>query len=386
LKLLVAPDSFKGSLSSSEAAEAIAQGVRRLFPDADCVLLPIADGGEGTAATLADATQGSLIRYTVTGPLNEPVSAALALLGDGETAVIELAEAAGLSLVPRDKRDPKITTTYGVGELILAAARHPAVRRLIVTLGGSATNDGGAGILSALGVRFKDASGRELPGGGAALADLAEVDISGLLLDPARIDLKIACDVDNPLTGPRGASAVFGPQKGAATDDVPRLDAALAHYAVVLERTTGRNVAEIPGAGAAGGAAAGLLWLFPQAELVPGVEIVLDALQFDRHLENADLVLTGEGRLDAQTLGGKAIAGVTRRAKAAGVPAAAVVGGLTGEVTGEQLARELDLDAVMALPPCPCSLDEAVAHAPQWLADAAERAARWLRLGQMTGR
>ncbi|MES2461829.1 MAG: glycerate kinase [Armatimonadota bacterium] len=382
MKLLVAPDSFKGSLSSSEAADAISVGFRRVFPDADCVLLPIADGGEGTAATLAAATGGSLTPYTVTGPLNQSVTASLALLGGGETAVIELAEAAGLSLVPTDKRDPNLTTTYGVGELLLAAVRHPTVRRIIVTLGGSATNDGGAGLLSALGVRFRDARGQELPRGGAALADLASVDVSGLLLDPAAVNLKIACDVDNPLTGPRGASAVFGPQKGATPDDVRRLDAALAHYADVLEASTGRRVSEVPGAGAAGGTAAGLLWLFPQAELVPGVELVLDALQFDTHLENADLVLTGEGRLDAQTLGGKAIAGVARRAKAAGVPVGAVVGGLTGEVTGEQLARELNLDAVIALPPYPCSLDEAVAHAPQWLADAAERAARWLRLGQ----
>jgi glycerate kinase len=382
LKVLIAPDSFKGSLSSLEAAEAIARGICRVFPDADCVLLPIADGGEGTAKTLATATGGKMIPYAVTGPLQDSVSASLALLGDGETAVIELAEAAGLSLVSPDQRDPTITTTYGVGELFLAAVRNPAVRRLIVTLGGSATNDGGAGLLSALGVRFRDESGETLPVGGAALGALATIDRSMLLLDPAAIDLKIACDVDNPLTGPRGASAVFGPQKGATPDDVALLDGTLAHYAIVLAQESGRNVAEIPGAGAAGGAAAGLLWLFPKAKLVPGVDLVLDALQFDKHLDGADLVLTGEGRLDAQTLGGKAIAGVTNRAKAANVPVGAIVGGLTGDVTGDLLSRELHLDAVMALPPHPCSLEEAVAHAPQWLADAAERAARWLNMGQ----
>ena len=382
MKVLIAPDSFKGSLSSSEAAEAIAIGFHRVFPDADCVLLPIADGGEGTAATLAAATNGTRIPHTVTGPRGESVPASFTLLGDRETAVIELAEAAGLSLIARDKRDPKITTTYGVGELLLAAIRHPSVRRLIVTLGGSATNDGSAGLLSALGVCFRNASGKTLARGGAALIDLAIVDTSSLLLDPATVSLQIACDVDNPLTGPRGASAVFGPQKGATPDDVALLDSALAHYAAVLAQTSGRDVADIPGAGAAGGTAAGLLWLFPQAELVPGIELVLDALQFDKHLKDADLVLTGEGRLDAQTLGGKAIAGVTKRAKAAGVPVGAIVGGLTGDVTGDQLARELNLQAVMTLPPHPCTLEEAVASAPQWLTDAAERAARWLKLGQ----
>ena len=382
MKVLIAPDSFKGSLSSLEAAEAIALGFRRVYPDADCVLLPIADGGEGTAETLAAATGGTRIPCTVSGPLGEPVSASFTLLGDGETAVVELAQAAGLSLLAAEKRDPNLTTTFGVGELLLAATRYPAVRHLIVTLGGSATNDGGAGLLSALGVRFLDGDGELLPRGGAALSALATIGTSVLLLDPVAIDLKIACDVDNPLTGPRGASAVFGPQKGATGDDVALLDGALAHYATILKETTGRRVAPIPGAGAAGGTAAGLLWLFPHAELVPGVELVLDALRFDAHLHGADLVLTGEGRLDAQTLGGKAIAGVTRRAKAAGVPVGAIVGGLTGDVTGDQLAQELKLEAVMALPPHPCTLDEAVASAASWLADAAERATRWLKLGQ----
>lgn len=384
MKVLVAPDSFKGSLSSPLAAEAIAAGVRRVFPNADCVLLPIADGGEGTAETLATATGGRMIPMpAVTGPLGDLISgASWALLGDGETAVIEMAQAAGLALVPPDKRDLKITTTWGVGELLLAAAEHPSVRQIILTLGGSATNDGGAGLLGALGVGFHDTAGRPLPYGGAALQNLASVDTRALLLDPTRLKLKIACDVDNPLTGPRGASAVFGPQKGATSADVALLDGALAHFAKVLAQTAVRDVSEIPGAGAAGGTAAGLLSFFPHAELVPGIEIVMDALKFDRHLDGADLVLTGEGRLDAQTLGGKAIAGVTRRAKAAGVPVGAIVGGLTGDVTGDRLARELNLDAVMSLPPRPCSMDEAVASAGPWLADAAERACRWLRMGQ----
>ncbi|MBC8102516.1 MAG: glycerate kinase, partial [Cytophagales bacterium] len=261
MKVLIAPDSFKGSLSAPEAAAAIARGLRRVFPEAECLLLPLADGGEGTAAALVSATGGQMAPRRVTGPLGDPVAASLALLGpDGETAVVELAQAAGLGLVPPAQRDPKITTTFGVGELLLAATAHPGVRRVIVTLGGSATNDGGAGLLSALGVRFLDASGALLPPGGAALATLAHVDTDNLCLDPAAVALEIACDVDNPLTGPRGASAVFGPQKGANPADVALLDAALERYAAVL----GAKLS-FPGAGAAGGAAAGLLWLFPHA-------------------------------------------------------------------------------------------------------------------------
>jgi glycerate kinase len=378
LKVLFAPDSFKGSLSAPEAARAMAEGWRRVWPSAECVLLPVADGGEGTLDALVTATGGRAVTKIVTGPLGEPVTARWGLLGDGETAVVELAEAAGLTLVPPARRDPKVTTTYGVGELLLSAATHPGVRRVIVGLGGSATNDGGAGILAALGMRFLDVQGQVLPPGGAALAELASLDRSGLRLDPAAVDLLIACDVDNPLTGPRGASAIFGPQKGATVEDVARLDAALANFARVASRVP------IPGSGAAGGAAFGLLYLFPEAVLRPGIGLVLDAVGFDRHLSGTDLVLTGEGRLDAQTLGGKTVAGVAARAKRAGVPVGAVVGALGPDVDLIALAEKAGVDALMPLPPGPCALEEAMANAEAWLADATERAARWMRLGGRT--
>ncbi len=377
MRILIAPDSFKGALSAPEAAAAMAAGLRRVWPDVETVELPVADGGEGTAAALAAATGGTLITETVSGPLGEPRAARWALLGDGTTAVIELAEAAGLPLVPRERRDPKVTTTRGVGELLLRAAQHPTVRRILIGLGGSATNDGGAGLLRALGVRFLDAGGHDLPEGGAALADLASVDTSGLSLDPAAHEIIIACDVDNPLTGPRGASAVFGPQKGASPEDVVVLDAALERFAAVLERP----VANIAGAGAAGGTAAGLLWLFPAATLRPGIEIVLDALHFEGRLRTADLVLTGEGKLDGQTLGGKAVAGVARRARAAGVPTA-VLAGAVADDSGANALEAAGVSATLALPPGPCSLEEAMAHTRDWLTDAAERAARWMALGQ----
>ena len=380
MKVVIAPDSFKGALSAPEVAEAIASGLRRVFPDAECALLPVADGGEGTAAALASATGGELLAESVTGPLGEPVEARWALLGDGRTAVVELAEAAGLTLVPADRRDPRVTTTRGVGELLLAAARHPGVSRLLVGLGGSATNDGGAGILHALGFRLRTAAGEELPPGGAALAHLASVETTGMAL-PRALEVVIACDVDNPLAGPRGASAVFGPQKGATPDDVARLDAALAHYASKMAETTGRDVSAVPGAGAAGGAAAGLLWAFPEAQLRPGIDLVLDAVDFEARLRGADLVLTGEGRLDAQTLGGTVVAGVARRARAAGVPAVgAIVGGLAPDVDLGGLERRLGVAAVMPLAPGPCTLEESVAATRVWLADAAERAARWMRI------
>ena len=343
MKILLCPDSFKGALAASEAARAMASGWRRVFPDAELVCLPIADGGEGTLETLLSATGGERITEQVTGPLGDTINANWGVLPDG-TAVIELAQAAGLSLVPESLRDPKVTTTRGVGELLRHAVRR--TDKLIITLGGSATNDGGAGILKVFGYQQQ-----------------------------LGYDVRIACDVDNPLTGPRGASAVFGPQKGATPQEVAVLDARLTQFAATLGQP------EEPGDGAAGGAAYGLRWLFPGAVLVPGIELVLDAVDFDRHLQGATLVLTGEGRLDSQTLGGKAIAGVARRASAKGVPVAALVGSVGADVSGATLAAA-GIGAVLSLAPGPCTLQESIEKTPLWLADAAERAARWLKLGQ----
>lgn len=386
MKIVVAPDSFKGSLSAPDAARCIAEGFRRVFPDAEMVFLPVADGGEGTLDALVTATGGRTITQTVTGPLGTPVQARWGVCGDGTTAVVELAQAAGLTLVPLDRRDPKITTTRGVGELLLAALKLPGVRQVVVGLGGSATNDGGAGLLSALGVRFLDADGRELPPGGAALSRLACVDLSGINVDASRAVL-IACDVDNPLTGLRGASAVFGPQKGATPDDVAALDAALTRYGDVLRehlplqrKQRGYPWPQISGAGAAGGTAAGLLWLFPNAVLRPGIDLVLDAVGFDGHFDGAELIITGEGRLDGQTFGGKVVAGVARRAQAKSVPVVALVGEIGSDVSGEALAQ-VGIDAALPIVPGPVALDDALTNAARYLTDASERAARLLCMG-----
>jgi glycerate 2-kinase len=365
LKILLCPDSFKGALSAPEAARAMATGWRRVFPEAELLELPVADGGEGTLDVLLAATNGERITQTVMGPLGEPVEAAWGLLPDG-TAVVELAQAAGLNLVPQDRRDPKRTTTAGVGELLLSACRRSS--KLIVTLGGSATNDGGAGILQTAAMNCFDPP---IAFGGAALAQLRGFYESPKQL--AEYDVRIACDVDNPLTGPRGASAVFGPQKGATPEDVALLDAALVNYAKVL------GLPEQIGDGAAGGAAYGLRWLFPGASLIPGIELVLDAIHFDEHVENADLVLTGEGRLDSQTLGGKVIAGIAKRARAKGVPVVALVGSIGADVSGAALA-EVGVTAMLPIPPGPCTLAESMRNTAPWLADATDRAARFSKL------
>lgn len=381
-KIIIAPDSFKGAVDAPRAAAAIARGLKRVWPDVPMITYPIADGGEGTARAMVYATAGTLITEPVAGPQGKPVLAHWAVLGDGETAVIELAQAAGLPQVPLSEHDPRRTTTRGVGELVLRAiARNPNLCRLIFALGGSATNDGGAGLLQAMGVRLLDDSGNELPAGGAALANLTMADFETAQRLP-ELEIIIACDVDNPLTGERGASAVFGPQKGASEEDVLLLDQALTHYADVLTQATGVDRRAVPGAGAAGGTAAGLLWLFPQAVLRSGIEIVLDAIHFDDILYDADLVLTGEGQLDTQTLGGKAIAGVAGRARKAGVPVGAIVGRVAPELDLLSLAKTLGVDAVIPLAPGPCTLAESIANTEAWLADAAERAARWMQLLQ----
>ncbi|MFM7320971.1 MAG: glycerate kinase, partial [Armatimonadota bacterium] len=280
--------------------------------------------------------------------------------------------AAGLGLVPQVRRDPATTTTFGVGELLLAAAEAPGIRHLIVGLGGSATNDGGAGILQAAGWRLLDAAGRVLPPGGAALAALDRIETGSP--DPWRNleSVVIACDVSNPLCGSDGASAVFGPQKGADPAAVARLDAALAHFATIA------GAPSFPGAGAAGGAAYGLRLLFPEAHVRPGIEIVLDAVDFDARLRGADLVVTGEGRLDAQTGGGKAVSGVVARASRAGVPVVAIVGGFDPSIS----PGKLGLAAVLPSVPGPVGLVESIRNGADWIVDAAERAAHWVRLGR----
>ncbi len=324
LKVIVAPNSFKGSLSASQAAAAIARGVREARPDADVVEIPVADGGEGTVEALVSARKGIYRSVEVEGPLGDPVQATCGLIDDGRTGVVELASASGLTLIPTEKRDPRKASTYGFGQL-LEAVRKQAVVSIIAGIGGSATNDGGAGMAQALGYRLLDAGGRDLPRGGAALAQLERIDASGF--DPAwrSVRVMVASDVMNPLTGPQGATYIYGPQKGADEKAVRELDQALARLAEIIERDLGKRVADVPGAGAAGGAGAGLI-AFLDARLVPGAPLVVEASGFDQALPGAGLVITGEGRVDGQTAFGKAPGEVAKRAHAVGIPTLLLAG------------------------------------------------------------
>lgn len=376
MRVVVAPDSFKGSLSALEAARAVERGILAVLPGAEVRKVPIADGGEGTVEALVAGAGGRIEEREVTGPLGGRVRARFGVLGDGATAVIEMAAASGLPLVPREKRDPRVTTTRGTGELVKAAL-DLGLSRLVVGIGGSATNDGGTGMARALGVRFLDAAGRELPEGGAALARLARIDLGGADARLAGAELTVACDVDNPLTGPRGASAVYGPQKGATPAMVQELDAALSRFAEVARAATGRDVAGLPGAGAAGGLGAGLLFFTP-ARLRPGVEIVLETTGFDALVKGADLVITGEGRTDLQSAMGKAPAGVARAAKRHGVPVVCLSGGL-GPGYDDLLGQ--GVDAVCSVSPGPMPLEEAMAQAGALLEAAAARLVRAMMVG-----
>ena len=373
MRVVVAPDSFKGSLTALQAAEAMARGVRAVWPAAEVVQAPIADGGEGTAAALVAARRGRFEERDVAGPLGETVRAAFGVFDD--TAVIEMAAASGLTLTPR--RDPLRATTRGTGELI-EAALDLGLRKLVIGLGGSATNDGGSGMARALGVRFLDEAGRELPEGGAALQNLARVELTGLDPRLRETELLIACDVDNPLSGPRGASAVYGPQKGATPEMVRQLDAALSHYAQLAEAATGRRVADLPGAGAAGGLGFGLL-LFTRAQLRPGVQVVLEALGFDELIAGATLILTGEGKTDAQTAMGKAPIGVAAAAARRGVPVVCLSGAL-GEGAEEVLQH--GIAALASSASAPRSLEESLARAAELLEAGAARACRLIELGR----
>ncbi|NGQ96138.1 glycerate kinase [Brevibacillus sp. SYP-B805] len=373
MKFLMAPDSFKESMTAQEAAAIMKQAVLRVDPAAEVVLMPVADGGEGTLDVLVEATGGRTCHAEVTGPLGEPVSARYAILGDGRTAVVEMAQASGLHLVPPSRRNPWHTTTYGTGELIKAALDHP-IDQLIVTIGGSATNDGGAGMLQALGAAILDGKGEPLGYGGGALEHIAALDLSGLDPRLQRVTLKIACDVTNPLIGPRGASLVFGPQKGASPDMAAALDANLARFADVMARATGNRLHDVPGAGAAGGLGAALLLC--GGTLQPGIDLVLDVLSFEEKLAGVHYLFTGEGKIDSQTPEGKVIAGIVRRAGKAGVPVVAFAGGVT---SGYESMYEQGLLSVHSITLKPCTLEEAIRSGPDNLLRAVENIVRLLQ-------
>lgn len=358
MKIIIAPDSFKGCMSARQAAEAMEHGVHHVLPDAECVLVPMADGGEGTVQSLVDATGGTLLEATVTGPLGTPVHAQYGMLGDGCTAVIEMAAASGIGYVDETTRDPRITTTYGVGELILDALDH-GVTAFILGLGGSATNDGGPGMAQALGAHLLDAQGNELPFGGAALAGLATIDVSDLDSRIATADIRLASDVTNPLTGPQGASSVFGPQKGADASMVAELDAALHHYASIVARDLGRDVETVPGAGAAGGLGAGFL-AFTGARMRSGVSLVVEATGLKTLTAGADWCFTGEGGIDSQTQYGKTPIGVARAVKEA-APHCPVVAFAGNVGSGVEELYSQGIDAVFGIVPGPQNLRQALA-------------------------
>ncbi|TVU70696.1 MULTISPECIES: glycerate kinase [Cobetia] len=378
LRILLAPDSFKEALAASDAADAMATGIRRVLPDATLDLCPLGDGGEGTlAALLAAASESDPIearRCQVQDPLGRKVSAQWGWQPGSRTAIVELAEASGLHLLSPDERDARIASTHGVGELILAALDAGA-EQLILTLGGSATNDGGSGMLQALGLRLLDAQGEALPPGGAALAQLASLDASGLDARLATLNVAAAVDVDNPLCGPRGATAVFGPQKGASAAQVAELDAALAHFARLSTDVLCGDQSTLAGAGAAGGMGyAAAAWL--SGALRPGIELVMERLNVTERLSQCDLLITGEGGLDGQSLGGKTPIGAARAARAAGVPAIVLAGRLS---EGWQAAHDEGVSAVFTLCDSAMPLEQALARTPELLADRCEAIMRlWL--------
>lgn len=376
MKIVIAPDSYKESLSALDVAKEIENGFREIYPDAEYVLMPVADGGEGTVEAMVAATSGSRITEVVIGPLGSEVEAFYGLSGDRSTAVLEMAAAAGLTLVPIAERNPLLTTTYGVGQLIRAALDAGA-RRFIVGIGGSATNDGGAGMLQALGGRLYDAAGLELRLGGGSLGELDRIDVSGLDERLAACTIEVACDVDNPLVGPEGASAVFGPQKGATPEMVRILDDNLRRFARIIREQLGVDVETTPGGGAAGGLGAGMLAFFG-ATLRPGVEIVMQAVGLDFIVRDADLVITGEGRMDSQTVHGKTPVGVAAVAQRHGKPVIGIAGCLG---LGASAVHQHGIGAIYSVLSRACTVSEAFAEASVNIRQTARNIAATLEIG-----
>ncbi|WP_310608826.1 glycerate 3-kinase [Buttiauxella brennerae] len=377
MKIVIAPDSFKESLSAERTALAIKKGFEEIFPQAQYLCLPIADGGEGTVDAMIAATRGQRITLTVTGPMGTPVEAFYGVTGDGRTTIIEMAAASGLMLVEPDLRNPLNATSFGTGELIKHAL-DAGIRHIILGIGGSATVDGGIGMAQALGVHFYDHQGYELPAGGGGLTSLARIDQQQL--DPRVKDchFEIACDVDNPLTGPRGAAAVFGPQKGATPEMVIQLDDGLAKLADILKQQTGRDIHSIIGGGAAGGMGVAA-HIFLGGELKTGIDIIMNAVNLEQALEDADLVITGEGRIDSQTVGGKAPIGVARVAQRLGVPVIGMAGVL-GE--GVEVVHQHGIDAVFSILPRLAPLAAVLVQGEINLQHCARNIAQTIKLGQ----
>ncbi|WLR57096.1 glycerate kinase [Mesobacillus subterraneus] len=377
MKIVIAPDSFKESLTALEAATAIENGMKKILPEASFVKVPMADGGEGTVQSLVDATGGKIITKTVTGPLGTPVEAFFGISGDEKTAVIEMAASSGLHLVPPEERNPLVTTTRGTGELIAAALDY-GVEHIIIGIGGSATNDGGAGMARALGIMLLDADGKEILEGGGALNNLSTVNMAGIDTRLGAVKIEVACDVDNPLTGVRGASHIFGPQKGATQEMVEVLDNNLHHFAEILRTDLGKNIEHVSGAGAAGGLGGGLM-AFLSAELKRGVDIVLDAAKLETHLQDADFVITGEGKIDGQTIFGKTPIGVAKTAKIQNVPVIAIAGNVA---SGCEVVHEHGIDAVFSIVPGVITLEDAFENARTYVERIAANIASVIKLSK----
>lgn len=379
MKIVIAPDSFKGNLTSLQVASAMEQGIRRVLPKAKCIKVPMADGGEGTVQSLIDAMGGRYVYKEVCGPDASMVRARYGILADQKTAVIEMAEASGLPLIKEKNRNPLTATTYGTGELIVDALNRGA-QKIIVGIGGSATNDAGAGMAQALGVKFLNSRGKKIKtlGAGGMLKRIADINMDGLHPGIAKCNFVIACDVDNPLCGKKGASYVFGPQKGATPAMVKQLDANLLHFGKLVKKRINKDIRTLKGAGAAGGLGAGLL-AFADAKLQSGVDIVIQATHLSSSLKTADLVFTGEGRVDLQTAFGKTPAGVARAAKKYRVPVIAIGGGLSDDARGvfNYGIDGLDSAIVRDMP-----LNEALADSQKFITNAAERAMRMILIGK----
>ncbi|MEH7084079.1 glycerate kinase [Neobacillus drentensis] len=375
MKFVLAPDSFKESMTAKKAALAMEKGVKAVFPHAECVIVPMADGGEGTVESLVSMTNGEIIKTEVIGPLGEKVIAEYGLLGEGQTAVIEMASASGLELIKPKERNPLLTTTYGTGQLIKHAL-DKGVRRFLIGIGGSATNDGGAGMLQALGVSFKDQDGNELPFGGGALHRLHSIDMSGLDERIKTVQMDVACDVTNPLIGDNGASAIFGPQKGATPEMVSTLDQNLAHFAEVIKKQLGEDIAHLDGAGAAGGLGAGLL-AFLNAQLKKGIDLVIEYTGLEEQVKEADYVFTGEGSIDGQTLFGKTPYGVAAIAEKYSVPVIAFAGRIGN---GVESLYDNGFTAIIGILKGVTTLEEALECGEENLAFAAENVCRVLKI------
>ena len=374
MKIVIAPDSFKESLSASEVADAIEAGFVNVFPDAEIFKLPVADGGEGSTDALISATQGHYFSTSVMGPMGEAIDASWGMLGNSQTAVVEVAKACGLSLVPLENRNPMIATSYGLGELILAAVDNGA-NHIIVGLGGSACNDGGAGMLQALGVHLLDFSGNQLNRGVGSLSSLSSIDSSEIDSRLQGIRFEVACDVDNPLLGPQGASVIFAPQKGADSEMIAQLDANLTHYSDIITSTIKKDVSEVPGSGAAGGIGSAFL-AFLNAELKSGINIILDAIDFEHQIKGADLVITGEGRFDSQSIRGKAPIGVAKSAKRNRSLVFMIAGSVEDD---ERLIHKNDIDRVFSVVSKGLTLEKALANPSESITLTSIGAAKYFR-------